>query len=433
MGVRFRFTATWAIALLGCGIAAAAIGCGGSGAVPGHGLPPGSTPPPAPVRDDWPMYAHDARHTSASAASIPGALKVAWRYDPQPLSGNSFGGMFGEVATSTGGVYVHFSQYGATVFAGGPSVDGVSTSGAKTWDYVEHRDYDEGHWPSIFNGGVVLQDDGEELLDVITGKVIKTLASSFDVWGETIPDTTGLYGANIFIADGPNLFVYAFNSSNVIQWKALQQTGTKYSNDNNGGLLLSNGVLFYAASYSDPVPNASGIYALNASTGVQTGHVATTPVSEMSADATNLYVVEQGSSLVARAQSNLGIVWSVNIASTSTSAPVMADGLVIVQTASGIEAHNAGTGKTTWTSPVSPAFAGGYSSAMCAALVSNTLILTAFDGLHVLNLANGTEIWHGTVSGAMGTAVNPIIVNDPARGATVYVTDNRGVIALVPQ
>ena len=407
-------------------------GCGGAGTVPGNGRPPGGGPPPVPVRDDWPMYAHDARHTSASVASINGALKVAWRYNPTPLASNTFGFVYGEVASTTAGVYVHYDQHGATVFAGGPSVDGVARSGAGMWSYVEHRDYDEGHWPSIFGSGIVFEDDGEALLDSTTGKVTKGLVSGFDVWGETIPDTTGLYGANIFIADGPNLFVYSVDATNTFHWKALQQTGIKYSSDSDGGILFSNGVLFYAASYSDPTPHASGIYAINSTTGTQSGYAATTPISEMSADATKLYLMESPSNLVARSQSNLSKVWSVSLAGGAFPAPVVANGLVIVSTFSGIEAHDAGTGKVTWTSPVQPAITAQYSEAMCAALGSSTLLVASYDGLHLLSLSNGSEVWHGTVAGAVGTATNPIIVNDPATGPTVYLTDSRGVIALVP-
>ncbi|MEO6835073.1 MAG: hypothetical protein ABI231_04095, partial [Candidatus Tumulicola sp.] len=238
------------------------------------------------------MYGHDARHSSASVASIPGSLKVAWRYNPVPLSGNTFGGVFSAIATISG-VYAHWDQYGTTVFAGGPSVDGLSTSGAHMWTFVEHRDYDEGHWLSLFNNDVVFEDDGEGLLDSSAGTLVKTIVSGFDVWGETIPDASGLYGANTFLADGPDLFVYSLDSSYATRWKALQQKSIKYSMDSAGGLLLSNGVVFYAASYGDPAPFASGIYALDASTGHQNTFVATTPSSEMSADATNIYLFEQ--------------------------------------------------------------------------------------------------------------------------------------------
>jgi outer membrane protein assembly factor BamB len=97
-----------------------------------------------------------------------------------------------------------------------------------------------------------------------------------------------------------------------------------------------------------------------------------------------------------------------------------------------VEAHDATSGKVVWTSPVQPALTGQYSTAMCAALGSGTLLVASFDGLHLLNLSSGNEIWHSAVAGAVGTASNPVIVNDPAIGPTVYLTDNRGVIALIP-
>jgi outer membrane protein assembly factor BamB len=186
--------------------------------------------------------------------------------------------------------------------------------------------------------------------------------------------------------------------------------------------------LFYAANYTNPSPNPSGIYALNASTGTKVGYVATTPSSEMSADGTNIYLEEGSNTLVARAQSNLAKVWSVNLASGSVGAPVIADGMVIVATFNGIEAHDAGTGKIDWTSSVQPGFSGSYSTGMAAALVSNTLVVPSFDGVHILNLTNGNDMGH---SGPTGTS-NPIIVNDPSLGATVYVTDSTGIIALTP-
>lgn len=395
--------------------------------MPGPGSHGGPGPPPAPTLDNWIMFAHDARHTSGCAASIPGGLKQAWRYNPVPLSGNTFGSMFSAIATTTG-VYARWSQYGSTVFAGGPSADALTTSGALMWDYVEHRDYDEGHWLSFFNGGVVIQDDGEPLINAGTGKVTKSLASSYDVWGETISDPSGLYGANTFLADGPDLFVYAFNTSNTIVWKALQQKSTKYSQDSIGALVLSNGTLFYAASYSDPSPNASGLYSINASSGAVIGHVASSASSEMSADGSNIYLAENYSTLVARSQSSLAQVWSISLSNGLIGAPVIANGKVIVATFSGIEAHDPATGKLLWSSGVSPSGGGIYSTAIAAALSSNTLVVTSSDGIHLLNLSNGSEIWHG---GPSGTS-NPIIVNDPTRGATVYVTDSNGVIALVP-
>lgn len=425
-GARSRRARKLLVATLTAAMLAA---CSGGGAL-APSSPGGHTATPVPVHDDWPMYAHDGRHTSASAASISGPLKVAWRYDPQAAAGDTFAQTYNAVAT-TSGVYVHWFQSNPKILGAGPSVDSISNGGQRTWTFVELRDYDEGHWLSIFNGSVVLDDDGEPLLNLASGTVVKTLLSSYDVWGELIPDSTGLYGTNTFLADGPDLFVYAVDTSNATRWKALQQTSPKYSTDNDGGLLLSNGVVFYAAAYGSPTPHASGLYALNSSTGAQIAYVATTPSSEMSADATNLYLFE-GGNLVARSQSNLAKVWSAGANSSAMSAPVVANGLVIVQVFNGIEAHDANSGNVVWTSSVQPAQSGQYSTGMCAALGSGTLLVASFDGLHLLKLSTGKEIWHGAVAGANGSATNPIIVNDPTRGPTVYLTDYKGVIALVP-
>src|SRR5579864_2071436 len=113
-----------AISVLLIGIAMAVAGCGGGGSVAPGLRTPGTQPSPT-VRDDWPMYAHDAHHTSTSLASITGGLKVAWRYDPQPITGDSFGSAFNAIATVSG-VYLHWDQFGSGVFSGGPSFDGVS-------------------------------------------------------------------------------------------------------------------------------------------------------------------------------------------------------------------------------------------------------------------------------------------------------------------
>ena len=386
------------------------------------------------TRDDWPMYAHDTHHTSASSASLTGPLQVAWRYNPQPISGDTFSTTDNEVATVMG-VYVHWEQYGSTVFAGGPSFDGISPAGHGVWTYCEHRDYDEGHWPTVFGSAVVFEDDGQQFLNVNTGVPMKTPAkkwsTGYDLWGESIADSSGFYSANTFLADGADLFVYSLDGSGGARWTQNQQKSLKYSQDSDGGLVLSGGVLFYAANYSDQAPFATGLYALSASAGTRLAYAAATPTSELSADAQNIYLVENGSKLVARAQSDLHVVWSTTVTPTGYAPPVLAAGLVIIGTTQGIEAYAASSGKIMWASAVMPAYGATYSTAMAAALGSGTLLVTAWDGLHLLHLSNGAPVWHGTVTGA-GTVVDPVIVDDPARGPTVYVTDGRGVIALVP-
>jgi len=227
-----------AISALLVGLALA--GCGGGGSVTPSLHGPGSQNV-STVRDDWPMYGHDARHTSVSVASISGSLKVAWRYDPQPIAGDSFGSSFNSIA-SVSGVYVHWDQYGSGVFSGGPSYDGISISGQRLWSYCEHRDFDEGHWASVFHSNVVFEDDGQGFLDENSGAVVKTPAkkwsTGYDLWGESIPDSSGLYSANTFLADGADLFVYALDSTGAARWTQKQQKSTKYSQDQDGALVL---------------------------------------------------------------------------------------------------------------------------------------------------------------------------------------------------
>jgi len=420
-------------AAIGLLFAGTLLSCGGGGATPA--VPQPSRRPVANVADNWIMYGHDSRHTSASQASVNGPLQTMWRYDPQAATGDTFSSTYNAVA-AIGGVYVHWFQSAPTILGAGPSVDGVSVGGLRIWSFVAKKDFDEGHWLSIFGNNVVFQDDEEGFLSSATGKPVsqgaKQWSATYDMWGETIPDTSGLYAANTFLADGSDLFVYSLDATGAARWSALKQKSSKYSQDGNGALVLSNGTLFYAASYSDQSPHPTGIYALNASSGAQLAYAATTPAGEMSADANNIYLVESPSNLVARSQSDLHKVWSVSTSSPLLAAPVLANGFVIIGTGSGVEAHDPASGRMVWRSPVQANGYGQSATALCAALASNTLVVTAVDGLHVLNLSNGSDLWHGAVGGAQGGVTNPIIVNDPSRGATVYVTDSRGIIALTP-
>jgi hypothetical protein len=72
----------------------------------------------------------------------------------------------------------------------------------------------------------------------------------------------------------------------------------------------------------------------------------------------------------------------------------------------------------------------GPTTTIAAALGSRTLVVTAYDGIHVLALGTGVDLWHGRVTGIPGNVGNPVIVNDPAKGAVVYVEDGGKLYAL---
>ena len=62
---------------------------------------------------------------------------------------------------------------------------------------------------------------------------------------------------------------------------------------------------------------------------------------------------------------------------------------------------------------------------LAAALGSDTLVVTATDGIHLLSLATGMETWKGMPAQAMGSVSNPVVV-----GNMVYVVDTSGLLAL---
>jgi hypothetical protein len=259
--------------------------------------------------------------------------------------------------------------------------------------------------------------------------------------------------------DGPGVFVGAYDTAGKQLWAANKFATCRGSAAAlAGGLALNNGVLFYAPNYNKgtdttKLPYASGVYAFNAATGAQVAFKATVPYSRMSADNSLVYLVENQYQLVARAQSDLHPVWSVPVTTPGEQAPVLANGLVIIATSKGVEAHNPSSGALVWTSPSlsgvdahwSETYQGGNcgdiqipvsygaTTTMAAALASKTLVVVANDGFHILLLSTGADQWHGAVSGISGQVANPIIVNDPAGGgATVYVVDYQGLYALKP-
>jgi hypothetical protein len=405
-----------------------------------------------PITDEWTTYGHDAHRTSAAWASLSGPLKLAWHYVPTgapshgvaqvlyPLGRTDLVVLRAELITNYG--------YGLT-----PGADRVSTSGQHVWTYMMGTDADFGDWGSLIGNYLVFNDDGVRYVNLATGASVH--GGGVDSWGETLSDTSGLYLESDAQIDGPGVYVGAYDTTAKSLWQSNKFATCRGSSAAvAGGLALNNGQLFYAPYYqkgtdSTKLPYASGVYAFNAKTGAQIAFHASTPYSRISADNANVYLVENQNALVARAQSDLHTVWSIPVTSPGEQAPVLADGLVIIATTAGVEAHAPASGALVWSQAIpnvdahySETYQGGscgtiqipvagFSSAtMAAALSSRTLIVTAPDGFHVISLVNGADLWHGTPSGTSNQVGNPIIVNDPTKGATLYVTDYSGLYAL---
>jgi hypothetical protein len=391
------------------------------------------------TRDDWITYGHDGHRTSASQASLNGPLTVSWRYAPPSPVTNPYTVVFDALAAADG-VYLQWGSTGTFFgFGTGTNVSRVSPAGAKVWANTSWgADYNIGHWGSIYGTKFVYQDDGLGYLDLATGA--RPFNTSVDWWGETLPDSTGLYVSQNWHVDGPQTFVGSLSATGSSRWKTNLYGAAKADIgvwDPSGGLALNNGVLFFDPVYSGSLvpPNPKGVFAFTASSGALVKFVATTPNSHISADATKVYLVETGATtLVARAQSDLHVVWTYTIPYAGPQAPLLANNLVIVGTSTDVEAFDAATGARVWRSaPLSGLTtysSGSTTTYLAAALGSGTLICTTSTGIHILSLLNGTELWKGATAGASGTPHDPVIVNDPVNGPVLYVVDGTGVIAL---
>jgi hypothetical protein len=408
------------------------------------------------VRDDWTTYGHDVRRTSASLGSVTGPLSLSWSYVPQGTAGHPLYGVLNAIGTANA-IFVRTSLNSGYGYGISPAIDRVSTSGQHVWTYNMGTDADFGDWASLMANRIIVNSDGTRFVDQTSG--LSVHSNGVDTWGEILTDSSNLYFANDVQIDGPGIYTAAYDTAFKARWTANKFSSCRGSaSAMAGGLALSNGVLFYAPTYTvgkpaTVLPFASGVFAFNAVSGAQLAYHASTPYSRVSADASRVYLIENQHTLVALAQSDLHVAWSATITNPGEQAPVVANGLVIVGTSTDVEAYNASSGAKSWSSaaltgaaahlystyqggncgsvriPVTPTTS---STTIAAALGSRTLVVTASDGVHVLSLGTGADLWHGRIAGITGTASNPVIVNDPSRGAIVYVEDTGKLYALAP-
>ncbi len=409
------------------------------------------------VRDDWTTYGHDAARTSASVTTIATPLRLSWRYLSAGVAGHALY-YAGSVLATADAVFLRTSLASGYGYGLSPAVDRVTLAGAKVWTYNAGTDADFGDWGSIWNSRFIINDDGIRYVDLGTGAA--TVNLGVDSWGETLSDpAAGLFLANDVQIDGPGIYVGSLDATGKSRWKMNSFATCRGSASSTvGGLALANNILFYAPVYNTGqatthLPFASGVFAFNPASGAQLAYVATVPYSRISADAQRVYLVERGNTLVARAASDLHIVWSTPVTSPGEQAPVIANGMAIIGTGTGVQAYDVTNGSRKWTSGTlsgadahwGSTYQGGSCGAvqipegstsatttLAAALGSNTLIVTAYDGIHILSLANGNELWKGTVPQSSGRVRNPVIVNDPVKGPIVYVMDSNALFALVP-
>jgi hypothetical protein len=382
------------------------------------------------VRDDWVTYNHDGNRSGASQASVKGPITKLWSYTPAAPSGTR---PFQYVLDALPTADAIFLQWSAQTvlgpgYIGATEVDRVTTAGQRAWTHDGGYDANIGHWGSVFGSLFVFQDDGIGYLDVNTGH--QTFFSGVDRWGETLANGAVLYVDHNWHVDGPGLFVARLNSAGTKVWTALsygKKRGDGY--DDIAGIALNGSTLFVAGDYwadtSIVNPPKPGVYALQGATGTQLAFAATKPTSKISADGANVYLIENSNTLVARAQSDLHVVWHVAVTSPGGQAPVIANRAVIISTSAGVESHVAATGTLKWRKSISGVMSyinglPGPSTTLAAALGSGTLVATSStDGIHILKLTDGTELSHLALA-YPNTIWDPVIVNDPAKGTLIY-------------
>jgi outer membrane protein assembly factor BamB len=405
--------------------------------------------PPACASDAWSTYGHDAQRTFASGGCPSPSATVKWRYTPTAPSGRTFEAVFRAVAESDG-AYLGWMASDAP-YTGTSALDRIDAAGAKVWTWDSGTDTNLGNWPTIAGMYVAVEDDGLYLLDPHAGTVLH--GAGVDWWGQTIADSSRLYVVNQMQADGPGLFVGAVDDTTKVLWRQnLHQACGQSWGDVLGGIALDGGALFYAPEYMASVdggaPPVSGVYAFDAAAGTPRWNHAASPRSAISASSGLVYLIEDPGTLVARKESDGTVQWSRSLAGDAAfaevgaQAPVLADGLAIVATSSGIVAVDAATGAMRWTSSVvAPAYSfpsvitngcggaipsgGARETTMVAALASAALVVTASTGIEFVSLADGRSLGAITLDAGPGGVHDPIVV-----GSRLYVVDATGLVAL---
>jgi hypothetical protein len=411
-----------------------------------------SAPPPC-GSSPWTTYGHDSQRTGATDACIGGALSLAYKYVPVPDAMRKLNGVYTAIAQSDG-VFVEWSG-SRDPYLGTTEVDRVDGTGKRQWTWDSGTDSNLGNWLTLALGQVVVNEDGLTYLDPVKGTV--AASNGVDNWGFTAYDATRIYAINSSHVDGPGIYVGAYD----VKQKSLWQKNT-YGKcridaaDGAAGIAVDGDTLFYAPLYTAgtgvTLPFKSGVYAFAGADGTQKWFQPTSPASAISVGGGLIYLVEGDAlmgttKLVARKETDGSIAWSAPLMGAGSQAPVIAMGNIMVATQTDVECFDGPSGAPGWTHKIAGAgqplttlsFSGGCLGMsvaqsqhpltfLAAALASQTLVVTAFDGIHVLRMTDGTEVWTGKVPMAPGAVHNPVLV-----GKRLIVEDGQALYALDAQ
>ena len=407
----------------------------------------------SPGTSDWYTYGHDPQRTSASDGCMVGPLTLSFTYEPLAASGGQLASVEHAIATHAA-VYVKSadSNNGAQVAA---VVDKLTPAGARVWQWA-FGDFEEHQWPTFAFGVLAVEEDSMWFVDDSDGKGLQL--GEYDDWGTNTADATRFYvSSDVNSKDGYGIYVGAYPAQaptplpfpppewHANLWGNGNRNGTECGYEVNDSLAVDNAVVYQAGEYrnlSGSPPFPSGVRSFDGTSGTPGWTQPTLPRSAISVGAGKVFLIEQdsGLTLVARRQQDGTVGWSTPlVGAQSIQAPALAGGLLLLAEKDGIDAYDPATGALVWNAPgidaLQTAFVatlntyfdacGGADdlstladTSLAAATGSNTLVVTATDGVHILSLDDGSSVWSGKIAGITGPLKNPVIV-----GKTLYAID----------
>lgn len=369
----------------------------------------------------WPMYAHDARRTSATVGCCRAPLSPLWSFVPPPKPPRE-SRIHHAIATKD-------MIFASGVIGESPSVFALSHDGKLVWTFDSHVDITRHEWPSYVLDRVILNDDGLYILDPRSGE--QEVNRGLDSWGQVITNGRNLFATNTWYIAGPKTYVGALEAGGAPLWKHHQYGVVREDvMDRLGGIAIGGDLLVFAPNYT-PSPG-SGVYGHATEDGAFRFSMTTLPKSHVTFVGETLYLFErlegaEVETLVARGANDGKVRWTFNAESLNPTAPVAVQGKVIFREKGGaVVAVRRGEGTLAWRTPLAPPEAGevGWATSLAAASGSSTLLAVDGKELAVLSLDDGRVEWRGR-PGLTAAPHSPVIA-----GGRLYVTHGTGLAAL---
>lgn len=393
----------------------------------------------------WKHFGHDVQRTSADPDGNITALGEKWvRYG----GSDSKNGWAGGAITDDDSIYFFFTSYDPNIGGTGDrfSLAKYDFNGVLKWVNKTLGGHNTRKmWAAKIGSYIQFHDYRYLRVDPLTGLSAGGYVAG-DSYGSIVtnPGETKHFSARVSANEGFQGFIWVkgFDTSifpsalhpEVLWTRNAANSGDIVTDQNKFSIAYDNSKIFYAPNYLVSASSGgwnfpSGVYCWDES-GTLQWSVTTTPMqfSAMSVG-NNLIYLYEGSSLVARNQSDGSVAWSAALPGTLVYAqpPVLANGMAIIATSAGVHAYNATTGAAVWNNAIADLNVSNSNdtnkyTVLAAALTSDTLIATALGGVYVLNLSDGSQVQlynppSVTAAGTGARAVNPIVV-----GGRVYIT-----------